>query len=176
MRAKDVLGRHGEELAAGFLEALEDTAAAGDDSPHVPEASAAPSYGDLVDRVEKRGQGRKQSGVVRVDYARSQAARRAVLVRSEGKCESTGCTGMPGEPNRQGEAILDVDHVQDLAKGGEDHPRNMVALCPNCHAVKTRGANVRYWRKELARVAQKAHDRETRKKLIGRVALAPIPL
>jgi 5-methylcytosine-specific restriction protein A len=138
-------------------ETLEDTDVAGDDNPRVPEASPTASYGDLVSRVESRGQGRKRSGVVRVDYARSQAARRAVLVRSEGKCESIHCTGMPPEPNRQGEAILDVDHVLDLAKGGEDHPRNMVALCPNCHAVKTRGANIQRWRKELAKIALQAH-------------------
>lgn len=159
-----VPGPQQSEWPTEVIETLEDTTAAADDaSPRVPEASPAPSYGDLIDRVEKRGQGRKRTGVVKTDYARSQAARRAVLVRSEGKCESTGCTGMPGESNRQGDAILDVDHVQDLAKGGEDHPRNMVALCPNCHAVKTRGANVRYWRKELSRVAQEAHERMTRR-------------
>ncbi|WP_397428105.1 HNH endonuclease [Pseudarthrobacter sulfonivorans] len=64
---------------------------------------------------------------------------------------------MPSEPNRGGEPILDVDHVQDLARGGEDHPRNMIALCPNCHAVKTRGANEAQRRRVLGRVAQAAH-------------------
>jgi 5-methylcytosine-specific restriction enzyme A len=53
--------------------------------------------------------------------------------------------------------ILEVDHVEDLARGGEDHPRNMVALCPNCHACKTRGSNPARWRRDLTRVATAAH-------------------
>ena len=65
---------------------------------------------------------------------------------------------MPAEPNRQGQPILDVDHIKDLAKGGDDHPTNMVALCPNCHAVKTRGKNVAAWRKELLAIVRLAHD------------------
>jgi 5-methylcytosine-specific restriction protein A len=48
---------------------------------------------------------------------------------------------------------------QDLAKGGEDHPRNVVALCPNCHACKTRGRNAARWRQELTKAANQAHDR-----------------
>lgn len=128
-----------------------------DDNPQVTEALPHPSYADLVARVEQRGQGRRSTGVVRTDYARSVAARRAVLDRSGGQCESARCTGMPAEPNRRGEPILDVDHIQDLALGGEDHPRNMVALCPNCHACKTRGANARAWRSELKQVAGSAH-------------------
>src|SRR5215217_1304942 len=59
---------------------------------------------------------------------------------------------MPAELNRRGEPILDVDHIKDLALGGDDHPRNMAALCPNCHACKTRGANAGAWRRELLRV------------------------
>jgi len=99
---------------------------------------------------------------VRVNYARSAAARRAVLIRSGGRCESPRCTGMPADLTRRGQPILDVDHIQDLAKGGEDHPRNMVALCPNCHACKTRGHNAAQRRRDLLRVARSAHTRAMR--------------
>lgn len=129
-----------------------------EDNPQVPEAAPSPSYGDLLNRVNSRGQNRRPSGVVRTDYARSSAARRAVLIRCGGKCESPRCTGMPAEPNRRGEPILDVDHVKDLALGGDDHPLNMVALCPNCHAIKTRGAKAASYRRQLLRVARAAHD------------------
>lgn len=135
------------------VEVLEDASATAEDGPAVPEAAPAASYAELVARVEARGQKRRASGVVRTDYQRSAAARRAVLTRCVGNCESARCTGMPSERNRRGEPILDVDHVLDLALGGEDHPRNMVALCPNCHACKTRGAEAARWRRELARVA-----------------------
>jgi 5-methylcytosine-specific restriction protein A len=137
--------------------ALQDAAFSTEDDANVPEATSTPTYGELIDRIERRGQSRRPTGVVRTDYARSAAARRAVLIRSEGRCEAQSCTGMPSELNRRGEPILDVDHVQDLARGGEDHPRNMVALCPNCHAVKTRGANQAQWRRSLRVQAQTAH-------------------
>ncbi|WP_372494440.1 HNH endonuclease signature motif containing protein [Actinoallomurus purpureus] len=35
--------------------------------------------------------------------------------------------------------MLEVDHIDQLADGGRDHPIQMIALCPDCHAVKTRG-------------------------------------
>ncbi|MGW4233416.1 HNH endonuclease signature motif containing protein [Streptomyces sp. NPDC004980] len=35
--------------------------------------------------------------------------------------------------------MLEVDHIDDHANGGDDLPRAMIALCPNCHALKTRG-------------------------------------
>jgi 5-methylcytosine-specific restriction protein A len=130
--------------------------AATDDGPSVPEAAESPTYRELVDRVNRRGQPRRPTGVLRVDYARSAAARRAVLVRCAGLCESPSCTGMPAECNRRGEPILDVDHITDLAKGGEDHPRNMAALCPNCHASKTRGRDPRRWRQRLLLVVAAA--------------------
>ncbi|WP_441972156.1 HNH endonuclease [Pedococcus sp. 2YAF34] len=129
-----------------------------ENNPQVPEARPNAPYADLIARVEQRGQGRRSTGIVRTDYSRSAAARRAVLDRSNGRCESPRCTGMPAESNRRGEPILDVDHVQDLALGGEDHPRNMVALCPNCHACKTRGARPTEWRRELRKLAAAAHD------------------
>lgn len=66
---------------------------------------------------------------------------------------------MPAELNRKGMPILDVDHIVELSQGGADHPLNMVALCPNCHAAKTRGKHAKRWEKELRRIAQAAHDR-----------------
>lgn len=142
-----------------LLLTIEESIAAGSGSRDDPEARAESTYKDLVNRVERRGQQRRKTGVVRADYPRSIAAREAVLIRSAGKCESWCCTGMPPETNRRGDAILDVDHIIDLALGGEDHPRNMAALCPNCHASKTRGANRRKWRVELLKVTTEAHSK-----------------
>lgn len=146
-------GEWPEEISA----VLEEASFSWDDGPYGPEAKAGSSYGDLLERVEDRGQPRRRGGVVRVDFVRSAAARQAVLVRASGRCESDRCTGMPAEMNRQGEPILDVDHIVDLALGGEDHPTNMAALCPNCHACKTRGANTRRWRAELSKSIRAAH-------------------
>lgn len=136
---------------------LRETKSSKDDDVNAPEASPYATYNELVTRVEERGQARRSTGAVRTDYARSAAARRAVLLRCIGRCENVRCTGMPPDRTRRGLPILDVDHVLDLALKGEDHPRNMIALCPNCHAAKTRGSEWVRWRRELALVAKAAH-------------------
>lgn len=149
-----------EDWPSEVLLAMDESALApADKDPGVPEAEPLPTYRELLGRVESKGQPRRSSGVVKSDFARSAAARRAVLIRASGQCESPRCTGMPGELNRRGEPILDVDHIKDLALGGEDHPTNMVAICPNCHAAKTRGNSQARWRRELAAVAAEAHSR-----------------
>lgn len=57
----------------------------------------------------------------------------------------------------RGAPILEVDHVRDLAAGGPDKPAVMIALCPNCHAVKTRGRSRGQLRGELLAVAERLH-------------------
>ncbi|MEU6813228.1 HNH endonuclease signature motif containing protein [Streptomyces sp. NPDC046860] len=88
---------------------------------------------------------------------RSSAARLLVLGRSEGRCENPECAGQPEELTDRGLPLLEVDHVRDLALGGRDHPGQMVALCPNCHAVKTRGRSRERLRTLLLRVAEERH-------------------
>jgi 5-methylcytosine-specific restriction protein A len=93
-----------------------------------------------------------------VDVLRLGSARRAVLARSGGHCENPHCTGEPKDITDVGRAILEVDHVQDLAKGGMDEPGHMIALCPNCHAIKTRGRSREQLREELLVVAKQRHE------------------
>ncbi|MFI0412184.1 HNH endonuclease [Actinomadura sp. 3N508] len=56
-----------------------------------------------------------------------------------------------------GDPLLEVDHVQDRAKWGRDHPVQMIALCPNCHAIKTRGRTGEQLRIILRAEAQARH-------------------
>ena len=93
-----------------------------------------------------------------VDILRLPSVRRAVMLRSEGHCESPRCTGEPQDITEAGHPILEVDHIQDLAKGGPDHPEQMIALCPNCHAIKTRGRTQERLRDELFTVARQRHE------------------
>jgi 5-methylcytosine-specific restriction enzyme A len=81
-----------------------------------------------------------------------------VLLRSEGHCESPRCTGEAQDITDAGRPILEVDHIQDLALGGADHPEQMIALCPNCHAIKTRGRTREHLRHELLTVARHRHQ------------------
>ncbi|WP_182878143.1 HNH endonuclease signature motif containing protein [Microbispora sp. H10670] len=90
---------------------------------------------------------------------RSYYAKRAVILRCRNKCENPNCEnpGAPSETTDRGGAILDIDHIDDHAKGGRDHPELMIALCPNCHAVKTRGRSRETLREKLRHVAQERH-------------------
>ncbi|MFF2250346.1 HNH endonuclease [Streptomyces sp. NPDC058142] len=90
-------------------------------------------------------------------YFRSPAAREAVIIRSGGTCENSTCLGHPIERTDAGAPILEVDHVNDLGNGGDDVPEIMIALCPNCHALKTRGSNRRQLRFALLRMARERH-------------------
>jgi 5-methylcytosine-specific restriction enzyme A len=94
---------------------------------------------------------------ISADILRLESARRAVLLRSEGHCENPSCTGEPQDITDAGRPILDVDHIKDLALGGRDHPEQMIALCPNCHATKTRGRTREQLRDELFKVARQRH-------------------
>lgn len=40
---------------------------------------------------------------------------------------------------------MDIDHIVELSKGGEDTIKNCQALCANCHAKKTRGVFSKYF-------------------------------
>lgn len=95
---------------------------------------------------------------VSVDVLRLGSARRAVLLCSEGRCENPHCTGQPQDITDAGLPILEVDHIHDLAKGGLDHPEQMIALCPNCHAIKTRGSTREQLRRQLFTVAKHCHE------------------
>ncbi|MER5896964.1 HNH endonuclease signature motif containing protein [Streptomyces sp. NPDC001876] len=110
--------------------------------------------------AEQRGQLKKPSLADR--FVRDPSARAAVIRRSKDNCESPECAGHPKERTTAGEPILQVDHVQDLAKGGPDIPSNMIALCPNCHALKTYGVNKDQLRRLLAATARRLHTEALR--------------
>lgn len=112
----------------------------------------------VVERREEAGAGTRVPRTVDAP-ARSRTARQAVLLRSEGQCENPDCTGRPADVTDAGDPILEIDHVEGLAEGGRDHPSQMIALCPNCHAVKTRGRTRETLRATLLGVARARHYR-----------------
>ena len=52
-----------------------------------------------------------------------------IVSRQKNRCAS--CTSLL-------EATFEVDHRDPLWHGGSNHPRNLQALCPNCHARKSK--------------------------------------
>jgi 5-methylcytosine-specific restriction enzyme A len=125
----------------------------------LPESPLERAYRELY-AIASRGAERAGARAKRTASmpVRSAAARRAVLVRSGGRCENPHCTGDIADRTRAGDPILEIDHVWDLALGGPDDPAQMVALCPNCHAIKTRGRTGEQLRAELLDVARERHE------------------
>jgi 5-methylcytosine-specific restriction protein A len=123
-------------------------------------AALSSAYKHLCARADVFWQNRDTARAERTtsDLIRSRDARRAVLLRSGGRCENPRCAGDVQDRTVRGEPILEIDHVHDLALGGSDHPAQMIALCPNCHAVKTRGHTRDELRPVLLEAARKKHD------------------
>ena len=80
-----------------------------------------------LDPVSKSASSKEKREVA---YYRSQALKFYVVARSKGFCE--GC-GEKAPFNTKNGPFLECHHVHRLADGGPDHPKNVVALCPNCH-------------------------------------------
>jgi len=65
-------------------------------------------------------------------YRRNPDVVAEVLFRADGKCER--CTSAaPFLRTKDRTPYLEVHHIIQLAKGGEDTVENAIALCPNCH-------------------------------------------
>ncbi|TDD27789.1 HNH endonuclease [Actinomadura sp. KC06] len=132
------------------------------DTPSAQDWSPLEAYLRLcqtVEAAEARGDhDRSTVSAAREQPVRSSASVKAVLIRSGGRCENPLCTGQPNDVNKDGEPILEVDHVHDRAKWGRDHPIQMIALCPNCHAIKTRGRTGEQLRELLLLEARARHS------------------
>jgi hypothetical protein len=90
---------------------------------------------------------------------RNPGIRKAVLLRSGGRCENPQCQN-PGPIGwtDSGDPILEIDHVIEHARGGRDYGSNAIALCPNCHAVKTYGRHREEFACYLLGVAAERHQ------------------
>ncbi|MFF4242702.1 hypothetical protein ACFYYL_43135 [Actinomadura geliboluensis] len=128
---------------------------------HPQETSALETYLRLcgaIEAAEARGDHDRTRHTARDQPVRSSAAVKAVLIRSAGRCENPTCTGQPNDVTKNGDPILEVDHVQDRASWGRDHPIQMIALCPNCHAIKTRGRTAEQLTERLLLEARSRHS------------------
>ena len=63
--------------------------------------------------------------------ARAEAVRIYTLRRAEGTCE--GCGEDAPFVTASSRPFLETHHIRRAADGGPDHPRWVIALCPNCH-------------------------------------------
>jgi 5-methylcytosine-specific restriction endonuclease McrA len=115
-------------------------------------------YQKISSQLELEIAGKIISSSPRTQYKRRKEARDLVIARSKNSCEYDKCTGMPPDVNRQGLAILQVDHIVALAEGGPDIPSNMIALCPNCHGAKTYGLHSEKMSKRFQLLVQRKEE------------------
>ncbi|WP_282798207.1 HNH endonuclease signature motif containing protein [Streptomyces sp. CC224B] len=125
-------------------------------------ASVGATYRARCERIEQRertGQHDARRAVKGTRRTRDHEARIAVLERCHGLCENPTCL-LRDLPYRTsaGDPLLEVDHIDDHAAGGSEHPKAMIALCPNCHAYKTRGAGRAALTERLRIAALAAHE------------------
>lgn len=78
---------------------------------------------------------------------RSDLMKTYALSRADGKCES--CENVAPFLKRNGQPYLEVHHIIELSQGGSDSPKNIAAVCPNCHARITHGQDALDFNEEL---------------------------
>ncbi|WP_414681082.1 HNH endonuclease [Longimicrobium sp.] len=83
-----------------------------------------------------------------VSYSRSTVVKAYVLRRANGICE--GCRAPAPFEGVKGAPYLEPHHIRRRADDGPDHPRWVVALCPNCHARVHHGVDGQEYNKFLA--------------------------
>lgn len=84
-------------------------------------------------------------------FVRSEAVRRAVLARANGRCEFCGEGGFE-LPN--GDRFLETHHIVPLSEKGPDTVANSAAICANHHREAHHGANAVLIRERLLAVAR----------------------
>ena len=81
--------------------------------------------------------------------------RRLVLHEAGYKCGNPGCRGI---------LTLDIHHLVPVSDDGPDSPENLLALCPNCHALYHSGQipaeSIRAW-KMLLLTLNEGYDRKS---------------
>ncbi|MBI1930628.1 HNH endonuclease [Candidatus Poribacteria bacterium] len=72
---------------------------------------------------------------------------------------------------------LDIHHLVPVADGGPDDPENLLALCPNCHALHHKGEilteSLRAW-KIILLALNEAYDRKSVDLLLALDKIGPV--
>lgn len=84
---------------------------------------------------------------VRVQYLRAMAVKKYVLARAGGYCEA--CRKPAPFVDCYGAPYLEPHHIRRLADEGPDHPKNVAAVCPNCHRRAHHSADARTFNDRL---------------------------
>lgn len=89
-------------------------------------------------------------------YRRSEAVKEYALRRAEGVCE--GCGEEAPFITNNGRPYLEAYHIRRISDVGPDHPRWVIALCPNCHRRVHHGRDGNEYNSQLAHQLGKIED------------------
>ena len=96
-----------------------------------------------------------------------QDVRRRVLTEAGYRCAVPTCRNI---------LAIDLHHIVEVAEGGENDPSHLLALCPTCHALYTRGVisseSIRAWKVTLITLSE-AFDRNSIDDLLFLRSLQP---
>jgi len=97
----------------------------------------------------------------------SQLTKIAILTESGFRCAVPTCRTI---------LVLDIHHIEEISEGGMDEESNLIALCPNCHALyhrqKIPRESLRVWKGILVSL-NGAFDKNTIDDLIFLKELTP---
>ncbi len=89
--------------------------------------------------------------------ARSVAIKFYVLSRANGVCE--GCKKQAPFQKPDGTPYLEPHHTLKLADDGPDHPKHVIALCPNCHRKAHYAAEAEVYNKRLVKTLSRLESK-----------------
>lgn len=118
------------------------------------------SLDELYDQAEAsvNGEGRTTNeSQSHTTYPRSEVVRKYPLRVAGGVCQ--GCGDDAPFLTDDGEPFLEVHHLRRRSDGGADHPKNVIALCPNCHRRVHHGRNGDEFNEDLIDKAEELHSR-----------------
>ncbi|MGO3868638.1 MAG: HNH endonuclease [Alcaligenes sp.] len=94
--------------------------------------SLAGSSSERQERLQTSNKIPKRTPVVLFAFERNPDVVAEVLLRANGTCERCS-TAAPFLRRKDSTPYLEVHHIVQLSRGGEDTVENATALCPNCH-------------------------------------------
>ena len=94
------------------------------------------------------------NNTVRTVYERSANVRDYILARAKGKCE--GCSQPAPFLRKDNTPYLEPHHIRRVSDGGPDHPRYVIALCPNCQSEAHFGSRIKGLQSHHLKIVDKA--------------------
>ena len=99
------------------------------------------SYNSARQRGEDRGGGVVKRKSRSLAGGKFYKVRDVVYRRDNYTCQLCGRAGKVQAEGIEGEVVLQLDHIVEVADGGSDEYYNLRALCRECHKRKTRAAS-----------------------------------